>query len=132
MAPFESAQLEEAWIEGDDSARWRSGPGPTELAEDSGSSLLEVRPGNRLPVHTDSAEETIVVITGAAAVAVAGERFELGPGGVGVIPANAPHEVACTGNDPLRFVAVYAGSEVVTTYEEPVQPEGEKRRKPFG
>jgi hypothetical protein len=29
-------------------------------------------------------------------------------------------------------VALYAGADVTTTYEEPVQPAGERERKPLG
>lgn len=128
---FEAGELRASWIEGDGSARWRSGPGPVALARASGTSLLEIAPGRRLPMHTDSAEETIVIVSGSATLTVQGNRFTLGPGGVGVIPADARHEVTCAGPEPLRFVALYASADVVTTYDEPVEPEGKRSRIPF-
>ena len=125
---FEQAELEEAWIEGEEGARWRTASGHS--GGESGSSLLEVEPGSRLPRHTDSAEETIVVVAGAAAVSVGTESAELPGGGVVLVPADVPHEVRNAGDGLLRFVAVYASTDVVTTYEEEVQPDGSRERKP--
>jgi quercetin dioxygenase-like cupin family protein len=128
------SDLSEAWIEGDDSARWRSGSGhgPNDGAGASGSSLLEVDPGCRLPRHTDSAEETIVVIAGRASVTVGEETAEAGPGAVALVPECMPHEVRNAAPETLRFVAVYASTDVITTYEAPVQPDGERERQPLG
>jgi quercetin dioxygenase-like cupin family protein/uncharacterized protein YbcI len=133
-ARFADAQLQEVWLDGDATARWRSGSGhgPGEGASRSGGSLVEVDPGYRLPRHTDSAEETIVVTAGAARVVVSGGATDLGPGDSTFVPADAPHEVHNVGAGLLRFVAVYASPDVVTTYEDDVQPAGERRRRPFG
>jgi quercetin dioxygenase-like cupin family protein len=129
-ADFESAELSDAWIEGDETARWRSGGG--HVGEQSGSSLLEVPPGCRLPRHTDSAEEAIVVVAGSASVTVGDETRDVPAGGVALVPECAPHEVRNAGAEPLRFVALYAASDVTTTYEAPVQPGGERERSPLG
>src|SRR3982750_462930 len=110
----ESAELSEAWIAIDPSARWRSGSGH---GPDQGA-------GARLPRHPDSAEETIVVTAGRAAVTVGGHDEEVSRGDVVLVPADEPHEVRNAGDEPLRFVAVYAGTDVVTTYEDEVQPDG--------
>jgi quercetin dioxygenase-like cupin family protein len=126
------ADFSEAWIEGDEGARWVSAPGHgggTE-AEASGSSLLRVEPGCRLPRHTDSAEETIVVESGKATVAIPGDERQLSPGAIAVIPRSVPHEVRNTGDEVLRFAAVYGDPEVTTTYEADVQPDGERTRRP--
>jgi quercetin dioxygenase-like cupin family protein len=125
-----SAELADAWLEGDEGARWRSGSGHTGAA--SGSSRLEVDPGCRLPRHTDSAEETIVVLSGRAAVTVGDETAEARAGEVALVPECVPHEVRNAGEETLRFVAVYASNDVTTTYEAPVQPDGERERQPLG
>jgi len=126
------AELSSAWIEGDPSARWRTsaGHGPGTGARASGSSFLEVPRGCRLPRHTDSAEETIVVTGGSAEVTLGEDHCSVRAGEIAIVPADLPHEVRNAGDEPLRFVAVYAAPEVVTTYERPVQPEGKKERKP--
>ena len=128
----QAADLSEAWIEGDASSRWRSaaGHGPGVGAQASGSSILEVDPGCRLARHTDSAEETIVVVAGAATVTVGDESAEVGAGGIALVPAGVPHEVRNAGQEVLRFVAVYASGEVTTTYEQEVQPDGGRERDP--
>ena len=127
---FDDAELSDAWIDGDDEARWRSGAGHT--GGGSGSSLLEVPPGCRLPRHTDSAEEVIVVVDGRAAVTVGDDTARVAAGGIALVPECAPHEVRNDGAEPLRFVALYASDEVTTTYEAPVQPDGERERSPLG
>jgi quercetin dioxygenase-like cupin family protein len=84
--------------------------------------------GCRLPRHTDSAEETIVVVSGSAEVHADGAGRRLPAAGVAVIAADAPHEVRNGGSEPLRFVAVYAAPDVVTRYEREVQPDGSRER----
>ncbi|HEV2074653.1 MAG TPA: cupin domain-containing protein, partial [Thermoleophilaceae bacterium] len=103
--------LEDAWVEGDAAARWRSaaGHGPGTGAQASGSSIIEVDEGCRLPRHTDSAEETVVVLAGCAAVMVGAERAEVHAGGAVLVPRGVPHEVHNVGEGRLRFFAVYAG-----------------------
>jgi quercetin dioxygenase-like cupin family protein len=130
----EAVDLSEAWIENDDEARWRSGSGhgPGVGAQASGSSILEVDPGRRLPRHTDSAEETIVVVAGTAEVTVGEESASVGQGGITLVPAGVPHQVRNAGEDTLRFLAVYAAADVTTTYEAEVQPSGERERDPLG
>jgi quercetin dioxygenase-like cupin family protein len=127
---FTDADLSDSWVEGDDSARWRSAAGET--GDDSGTSLLEVPAGCRLPRHTDSAEETIVVVDGTAAVTVGDEEGQVPAGGVALVPECVPHEVRNAGDEPLRFVALYASTDVVTTYEQPIQPSGDNRSEPLG
>ncbi len=127
---FKGTELSESWLEGDETARWRSAGGHEGAS--SGSSLLEVEPGRRLPRHTDSAEETIVVVAGRARVSVGEEEESVDAGGLALVPTDVPHEVESVGSEALRFVAVYAAGEVTTTYEQPVQPDGERSRAPFG
>src|SRR4051794_19658346 len=114
--------LEEAWVEGDETARWRSVSGHAGAA--SGSALLEVPPGCRLPRHTDSAEESVVVLAGTAEIEVGGERETVGAGDVALVPRNVSHEVRNAGEGTLRFAAIYASPDVVTRYEAEIQPGG--------
>ncbi|HEV2785903.1 MAG TPA: cupin domain-containing protein [Solirubrobacteraceae bacterium] len=121
----------DAWLEGDESARWRSASGHSPsngAAASSGSSVLEVGPGCKLPEHTDSAEETIVVLNGTAEVQVGDETAQVAAGGLALVPKDVPHEVRNAADEVLRFAAVYAEPDVVTTYREPVQPDGSRER----
>lgn len=130
----DSAEFSDAWIESDSRARWRSTSGHSadEGAEASGSSLLEVDPGCLLPRHVDSAEEVIVIVAGVASVIVGDEAASAAEGAIALIPAGVPHEVRNAGDTALRFWAIYAATDVTTTYEEPVQPAGERERDPLG
>ena len=123
-------EFSDAYVEGDETARWRSAAGhsPSSGSRASGSSVIVVPGGCRLPRHTDSAEETIVVLAGVADVTVGGDRAELPAGGVAVVPEDVPHEVRNAGDEPLTFVAVYAAPDVVTRYERVVQPDGSRER----
>jgi mannose-6-phosphate isomerase-like protein (cupin superfamily) len=125
-----SAEFSDSWQDEDEAARWRSAPGhsPSDGARDSGSSLLEVDPGHHLPRHTDSAEEIIVVVSGVAEVVVGEERSRVAAGGLALVPKCVAHEVRNAGEEVLRFAAVYAEPDVVTTYEHEVQPDGSAKR----
>ncbi len=126
----EEVEFSDAWIDGDERGRWRSttGHGSGTGAKASGGSLLEVDPGCILPRHTDSAEETIVIVSGSATVFVGDESAGASAGAIALVPKDVPHEVHNAGDDVLRFWAVYAAPDVTTTYVEPVQPDGERER----
>jgi quercetin dioxygenase-like cupin family protein len=128
----EPGDFADAWIEGDETASWRSvaGHGPSHGAESSGSSILEVEPGRRLPPHTDSAEEAIAVLAGRARVTIVDETADVSAGELALVPAGAKHQVENVGDETLRFVAFYAGTDVVTRYEDEVQPDGTSERRP--
>ena len=124
---FATEDLDDAWIEGDETARWSSGNGHHGAA--SAVALLEVAPGCRLPRHTDSAEENIVVLEGSAEAEVGGDRLALAAGDVALVPADVPHEVRNAGDAPLRFFALYSARRNVTTFEVPVAPDGKRERE---
>jgi quercetin dioxygenase-like cupin family protein len=129
---LQQADFSDAWIDGDEGALWRSsaGHGPGVGAAASGSALIEVRPGHRLPRHTDSAEETIVVTAGVAEVSIEGSSQRVPAGGIALVPADHRHEVHSVGDETLCFVAVYADTDVVTRYEQEVQPSGSREGRP--
>jgi mannose-6-phosphate isomerase-like protein (cupin superfamily) len=55
----------------------------------------------------------------------------VGAGGLALVPAGAPHQVENAGEDTLRFIAFYAGTDVVTRYLQAVQPDGSSERRPL-
>ena len=127
-----TAEWSDAWIEGEPRARWRSASalGRSAGAQGLGASLLEVPVGCALGRHVDSAEETVIVLSGRASVAVGdSDAVDLPAGGLALIPENEPHVVGNAGDEMLRFAAIYAAPEVVTTYEQPVQPDGRRERR---
>ncbi len=134
MLVAEFGDLETQWVEGRPELTWRStlGTTPQGGAVASSTSLLEVPTGCALPRHTDSAEEHVVVVAGTAEVELDGETGRVRAGGVALVPKDVPHQVRNAGPEPLRFVAVYADVDVVTTYEHVVQPSGRKESQTVG
>ncbi len=86
---------------------------------------FEVAPGSRLGRHIDSAEEVLLILAGEAEAEVDGERGRLGPGGLVLVPAMAPHDVFNVGEEPLRVVGFFAGAAVVSRFSEPFVPGAE-------
>lgn len=117
-------ELADAWVEGDAQARWSWGAlaAPDTGAHEPEITVLEIEPGCRVPRHTDSVDETIVVLVGVADLDVGGRRAAIPAGGVARAPRGVPHEVRSAGRETLRFLALYAGAQVVTHYETEVQP----------
>jgi quercetin dioxygenase-like cupin family protein len=85
---------------------------------------FEVEPGDRLAVHTDSAEEILYVVSGEAETQIGDERGRITAGDLAVIPAMVPHSLASVGEETLNVVGFFSESEVISTFDEPVQPMG--------
>ncbi len=93
-------------------------------SHDSAAVYFEVEPGDRLSRHTDSAEEVLYLVAGEAEAEVGGERGRLAAGDLAVIPAMVPHGLVNVGNETLKVVGFFSESEIISTFEEPVQPFG--------
>jgi quercetin dioxygenase-like cupin family protein len=91
---------------------------------DSAAVYFEIEPGNRLAEHTDSAEEILYVVAGDAEAQVGDERGRLSAGELAVIPAMVPHAVANVGSETVKIVGFFSQAEVISTFNEPVQPFG--------
>jgi quercetin dioxygenase-like cupin family protein len=93
-------------------------------AADSAVVYFEVEPGERLPRHTDSAEEILYIVTGEGEAEAGGEYVDVKAGDLAVIPAMVPHGVRNTGDETLRVVGFFSESKIVSTFAEPLQPLG--------
>jgi quercetin dioxygenase-like cupin family protein len=114
------------WSVGDDPAT--SGRIATATSAETGAEsmtiVLEVDPGKRIPLHTHSAEETVIVINGSA-IATAGEtQGPVAVGSVIVVPAYALHGFVNTGDDTLRLLAFFPAGAVVSWFDGPIAPFG--------
>jgi quercetin dioxygenase-like cupin family protein len=87
--------------------------------------LLEFEPGGELAVHTDSAEELLLVIEGTAEGTVGDEVGRLEAGDIAVVPALAPHGLRNVGDRILRVVGFFSSSTNVAVFEEPL-PTGDQ------
>ncbi len=86
--------------------------------------LFELDPGAELPVHTDSAEELLVIVQGTAEARVGDEVGRLGRHGVALVPPMAPHGLRNVGDDVLRVFGTFSASTVVSTFQRPFEPGG--------
>jgi quercetin dioxygenase-like cupin family protein len=94
-------------------------------SRDSAVVYFEIEPGDRLARHTDSAEEVLYVVAGEAEAEIGEERGRIAAGELAVIPAMVPHGLVNVGDRPLKVVGFFSGSEIVSTFDEPMQPIGE-------
>jgi quercetin dioxygenase-like cupin family protein len=85
---------------------------------------FQIQPGDRLATHTDSAEEVLYVVRGEAEAEVGSERCRLRAGDLAVIPAMAPHGLVNDGDAPVEVVGFFSEPEIISTFEEPMQPIG--------
>lgn len=127
---FDALELRDAWLDSDPSARWRLNVALSETTGTASCSLiyLELDPGCRLPRHTDSAEEIVLILSGSAIATVPPRELDVDAGGVVVIPQQAPHELRNNGSGVLRAVGFFATASPVSTFDEPVMPGGTRVR----
>ena len=86
--------------------------------------LFELEPGAELPIHTDSAEELLIVLEGSAEATVGEEVGRLEKHQAALVPAMAPHGVRNVGDGPLRVFGTFSSSTIIATFEEPLDPAG--------
>jgi glyoxylate utilization-related uncharacterized protein len=72
----------------------------------------------------DSAEEILYVVAGEAAAEVGDESGRLAAGDLAVIPAMVLHGLVNVGNETLKVVGFFSESEIISSFDEPVQPFG--------
>ena len=86
--------------------------------------LFELDPGAELNVHTDSAEELLIIVQGTAEARVGDEVGRLETHQVALVPPMAPHGLRNIGDDVLRVLGTFSASTVVSTFERPLQENG--------
>jgi quercetin dioxygenase-like cupin family protein len=90
----------------------------------SASVYFELEPGCHLGVHTDSAEEFLVVLEGTGDGLVGEETARVEAGQVVLVPAMVRHDMTNVGSGLLRVLGTFASATVVATFEQPLAPEG--------
>jgi quercetin dioxygenase-like cupin family protein len=85
---------------------------------------FQLEPGAHTGMHTDSAEEVVLVLSGRAEAIVGDERGELTAGGMGLVPALVPHDVRNVGDEPVRVVGFFSSGIVTSVFEDPLMPAG--------
>jgi quercetin dioxygenase-like cupin family protein len=86
----------------------------------SASVYFELQPGMHVGVHTDTAEEFLIVMEGRGEGLVGEETLPVEAGQVVVVPAMVRHDMTNTGDGVLRVFGTFAGSVNIGTFEEPL------------
>ena len=84
--------------------------------------LFEIDPGAELPMHTDSAEELLIVVQGSAEARVGDEVATISTHDMALVPPMAPHGLRNTGDEVVRVLGTFSASTVVSTFERPFNP----------
>ena len=92
--------------------------------EDLGAVYFELEPEHHLATHTDSQDEILVVLEGRGRAHVGEESVEVDTRSIVFVPAMAPHGIENTGEETLRVLGIFAGSEVDSTFLRVLQPYG--------
>jgi quercetin dioxygenase-like cupin family protein len=123
-AHISNVELVEFWSEQDPIVRSKAGGLLAAHNGAAGSSalLLVFEPGWRSGRHRHTAEETLLVLAGEGEMQIGDETAALGPGGLALVPAMAPHELRNSGAEPLRAVAFFPAAAVTTVWDEPLMP----------
>ncbi|HXY85427.1 MAG TPA: cupin domain-containing protein [Gaiellaceae bacterium] len=85
---------------------------------------LEVDPGDHIPLHTHSAEETLVFLEGTGQATAGAVDADVSAGSIVVAPAFEMHGFANTGVETLKAVGFFGTGALVTTFDAPVAPFG--------
>jgi quercetin dioxygenase-like cupin family protein len=85
---------------------------------------FELEPGEHTGMHTDSAEEIVLILSGRAEAIVGDERGELSAGGLGLVPALVPHDVRNIGDETVRVVGFFSSGIVASVFDDPLMPAG--------
>jgi quercetin dioxygenase-like cupin family protein len=86
--------------------------------------LFELDPGAELAVHTDSAEELLIIVQGTGEARVGDEVGRLEQHQVGLVPPMVPHGLRNIGDGVLRVLGTFSASTVVSTFERPFVENG--------
>jgi quercetin dioxygenase-like cupin family protein len=121
-------ELLEKWYEDDPTMRVRvnfslyAGSG----TRSSAVVYFELEPGFRLGTHTDSAEETLLILQGEAEATVGEESGRIATGEMAVVPAMVPHALRNVGEETLRVVGFFSSNVVTSVFDRPMMPGGRR------
>jgi mannose-6-phosphate isomerase-like protein (cupin superfamily) len=81
---------------------------PTTGARSFSLLVNEIRPGFAGREHTHDVEHGMYFIRGRGRFTLDGNTYPVEPGTAVFVPPQAPHSLACEGEEPLQYVVIYA------------------------
>lgn len=93
----------------------------------SAAVYFELEPGDSLGRHTDSAEESLLILAGEVEVSVGGEEGRLSQGEIAVVPTMVPHDLRNVGNETAKVLGFFGGANnIMATFDEVWLPTNSK------
>lgn len=87
-------------------------------SKDLATVYFEIEPGDNLGMHTDSAEEMLVILEGELTATIGEEQAGVTKGNIALVPEMVPHDLRNTGNTTARVLGVFGGANnIVATFE---------------
>ena len=77
-----------------------------------------IAPGDRIPLHTHTLEEVLIIDEGTAEVTLGDEKRTVGAGAVVYIPINVAHGTKNIGGGELRVHAIFPSQVITIQYLE--------------
>lgn len=88
-------------------------------SKNSAAVYFELQPGDHLGRHTDSAEESLLILAGEVEVSVGEEKGKLAKGEIAVVPMMVPHDLRNIGKETAKVLGFFGGANnIVATFDE--------------
>lgn len=85
----------------------------------SAAVYFELQPGDHLGRHTDSAEESLLILAGEVEVSVGEEKGKLAKGEIAIVPVMVPHDLRNIGKEAAKVLGFFGGANnIVATFDE--------------
>jgi quercetin dioxygenase-like cupin family protein len=84
----------------------------------SAAVYFELTPGEELGTHTDSAEETLLILEGKVEVTIGSECCIVGKSNLALVPKMIPHNLKNVGESKVKVIGFFGGANnIVATFE---------------
>lgn len=91
----------------------------------SATVYFELEPGCNLGMHTDSAEELLLVLDGDVDITIGRERAAATAGTIALVPEMVPHDIRNIGSTRARVLGFFGGANnIVATFDSMWLPAG--------
>lgn len=90
--------------------------------KDSSVVYFELDPGFELGMHTDSGEETVIIVEGTVEVTIGNKRKQLIQGELALIPEMMPHNFRNVGFNKVKVIGFFPKPDIVATFEKVFMP----------
>lgn len=86
--------------------------------KNSATVYFEIEPGDNLGMHTDSAEELLLILEGEGDVIIGNEKVRATERTLALVPVLVPHDIINSGSKKLKVLGFFGGaSDIIATFE---------------